>query len=116
MADTSLGMDSIHAVRAAVHAARAMAAAGEGPLSTASSADPPTHPGPHHAHGHSAALAPGTEGPGGAAPPPPGCLPPEVDWLRDWRLRTALGSPRHCADLALQLALAAAVRGGRCEG
>lgn len=42
-------------------------------------------------------------------------LSSEVSWLRDWRLRLALTSPSLCGDLALQLALAAAVSQQPCR-
>ncbi|KXZ42764.1 hypothetical protein GPECTOR_119g395 [Gonium pectorale] len=37
-----------------------------------------------------------------------GFLPEELGWISDRRLQLALSSPRHCGDLALRLALAAA--------
>jgi hypothetical protein len=107
MANTSLfmGLGSLAAVRAAVSAARAAAgpdspsASARGPLDALQASSMTSSVGgPHYHHQQQ---------------PQPAGLPPVLTWLGDWRLRAALAAPRRCGELSLQLALAAAVRGGR---
>ncbi|GLC41255.1 hypothetical protein PLESTM_001176700, partial [Pleodorina starrii] len=111
---------------AAVVAAGEQQAATGSPASRAPSQSPPPPPPPQHHHpffpGQSpphpqpdlaAAAAATPTGEGGSPCPSAAAalhlpLPGELCWLRDWRVRLALSSPAHCADLALQLALAAA--------
>ena len=112
---TSLGPGSIADVRAAVAAARSAAAAAAGSSSStgATASAAPTAAATATACGGGAAGSGQAAGGGGGGGGGGGSLlPAEVEWLRDWRLRLALSAPRrHAADLALQLALAAAVRG-----